>query len=201
MHTRSVVSTTGRLAAAGAALLCAAVLMARAATAAPAPAEKFLHVQVSDTKASGENVNVNLPLTVAEKVLPTINRGPLHNGRVMLDRDQLNGIDVPTIIDAIKTSPDNKMVTVRQKNENIDVSKTGGNIVVHVNDTGKHGDNVNVTVPIAVVDALFSTTQKNEIDVAAALQALDKASDTFVVTVENASEHVRVWIDSHSQPQ
>jgi hypothetical protein len=201
MQTRSVVSTKGRLAAAAAALLCAAFLIAKAATAAPAPEEKFLHVQVSDTKASGENVNVNLPLTVAEKVLPTINRGPLHNGRVMLDRDQLQGIDLPTIIDAIKTSPDNKMVTVRQKNENIDVSKAGGNIVVHVNDTGKHGDNVNVTVPISVVDALFSTTQKNEIDVAAALQALDKASDAFMVTVENASEHVRVWIDSHSQPQ
>jgi len=33
------------------------------------------------------------------------------------------------------------------------------------------------------------------------LQALDKASDTFLVTVEDASQHVRVWVDSHSQPQ
>lgn len=201
MHTRSAVSTTARLAAAAAALLCAAFLMAKAAAAAPAPEEKFLHVQVSDTKTNGENVNVNLPLTVAEKVLPTINRGPLHNGRVTLDRNQLDGIDMPTIIDAIKTSPDNKMVTVRQKDENIDVSKAGDTIMVHVNDTGKHGDNVNVTVPISVVDALFSTTHRNEIDVAAALQALDKASDAFMVTVENAGEHVRVWVDSHSQPQ
>jgi len=199
MHTRSVVSTLGRFAATATALFCAVFLLARAAGAAPE--EKFLHVQVSDTKTSGENVNVNLPLTVAEKVLPTINRGPLHNGRVTLDRNQLEGIDMPTIIDAIKTSPDNKMVTVRQKDENIDVSKAGGNIVVHVNETGKHGDNVHVTVPISVVDALFSTTQKNEIDVAAALQALDQASDSFLVTVENASEHVRVWVDSHSQPQ
>jgi hypothetical protein len=199
MHTRSAASTTGRFAATAAALLCAVFLMVRVSAAAPE--ERFLHVQVSDTKTSGENVNVNLPLSVAEKVLPTINRGPLHNGRVTLDNDQLKGIDMPTIIDAIKTSPDNKMVTVRQKDENIDVSKAGGNIVVHVNDAGKHGDNVNVTVPISVVDALFSTTQKNEIDVAAALQALDRAGDTFLVTVENASEHVRVWVDSHSQPQ
>lgn len=201
MHTKSVVSTISRFVTAAAALLCAAFLMARAVAAAPAPEEKFLHVQVSDTKTNGENVNVNVPLSLAEKVLPTIDRGPLHNGRVTLDRDQLKGIDMPTIIDAIKTSPDNKMVTVRQKNENIDVSKAGDTIMVHVNDTGKHGNNVNVTVPISVVDALFSTTQRNEIDVAAALQALDKASDTFLVTVEDASEHVRVWVDSHSQPQ
>jgi hypothetical protein len=199
MHKRSVVSATSRFSAAAAALLCAVFLMVRAAAAAPE--ERFLHVQVSDTKTSGENVNVNLPLSLAEKVLPTIDRGPLHQGRVTLDRDQLKGIDMPTIIAALKSSPDNKMVTVRQKDENIDVSKAGGNIVVHVNDTGKHGDNVNVTVPISVVDALFSPTQKNEIDVAAALQALDKAGDTFLVTVENATEHVRVWVDSHSQPQ
>lgn len=167
-----------------------------------APADRYLHVQVSDSGNKGEDVNVNLPLSVAEKVLPTIDRGPLHQGRVMLDRDQLKGIDMPTILEAIRNSPDNKLVTVKDKDgENIDVSKADGKIVVHVNQPGKKGDNVNVTVPIAVVDALFSTAQKNEINVAAALQALDNAGDTFLVTVENTSEHVRVWVDSHNQPQ
>jgi hypothetical protein len=172
-----------------------------ARTAAAAPADRYLHVQVSDTGNKGEDVNVNLPLSVAEKVLPTIDRGPLHQGRVTLDRDQLQGIDVPTIVDALKNSPDNKIVTVRDRDDNIDVSKQNGNIIVHVNETGKKGDNVNVTVPITVVDALFSTAHKNEIDVAAALQALDNAGDTFLVTVENTTEHVRVWVDSHNQPQ
>ena len=178
-------------------LFCTAFLLA--GIAAAAPADRYLHVQVSDTNKAGESVNVNLPLSVAEKVLPTIDRGPLHQGRVTLDRDQLKGIDMPAIIDALRNSPDNKIVMVRQQDQNIDVSKAGGNIVVHVADAGKRGDNVNVTVPIAVVDALFSTAQRNEIDVAAALQALDKAGDTFLVTVENATEHVRVWVDSQSQ--
>jgi len=170
--------------------------------AVAAPADRYLHVQVSDSGNKGEDVNVNLPLSVAEKVLPTIDRGPLHQGRVMLDRDQLKGIDMPTILEAIRNSPDNKLVTVKDKDgENIDISKADGKIVVHVNEPGKKGDNVNVTVPIAVVDALFSTAQKNEINVAAALQALDNAGDSFLVTVENTSEHVRVWVDSHNQPQ
>src|SRR5690349_22110858 len=82
MHRRSSVSTTGRLVATAALLLCTTFLMAKAATAAPAPEEKFLHVQVSDTKTNGENVNVNLPLTVAEKVLPTINRGDRKSTRL-----------------------------------------------------------------------------------------------------------------------
>lgn len=182
-----------------AALVCGVLMTAR--TSAAAPEDRYLHVQVSESGNKGENVNVNLPLSVAEKVLPTIDRGPLHQGRVTLDRDQLQGIDVPTIVDAIKNSPDNKIVTVKDKDDNIDVSKANGNIEVHINETGRKGDNVNVTVPISVVDALFSTGQKNELDVAAALQALDKAGDTFLVTVENASDHVKVWVDSHNQPQ
>jgi hypothetical protein len=181
------------------AIFCTVLLTAAAAVAAPV--DRYLHVQVSETGVKGEDVNVNLPLSVAEKVLPTIDRGPLHQGRVTLDRDQLKGIDVPTIVDAIRNSPDNKIVTVKEKDENVDVSKANGNIVVHINELGRKGDNVNVTVPITVVDALFSTTQKNEIDVAAALQALDNAGDTFLVTIENASQHVRVWVDSHNQPQ
>lgn len=191
MHMRSAFGM------AATALFCA-VMTARTVAA---PADRYLHVQVSDMGNKGEDVNVNLPLSVAEKVLPTIDRGRLHQGRVTLDRDQLRGIDVPTIVDALRNSPDNKIVTVRDKDQNIDVSKANGNIVVHVIDAGKKGDNVNVTVPITVVDALFSTTHKDEIDVAAALQALDNAGDTFLVTVENTSEHVKVWVDSHNQPQ
>jgi len=193
MHSRRYVVT------AATALVCALFLTAR--TAPAAPADRFLHVQVSQADKDGGDVNVNLPLEVAEKILPTINRGPLHEGKVTLENDQLQGIDMPAIISALRDSPDNKIVTVRQKDENVDVSKSDGNIVVHVHEAGKEGNNVNVTVPISVVNALFSTEQKNQIDVAAALDALDKAGDTFLVTVENTSEHVRVWIDSHSQPQ
>jgi hypothetical protein len=193
MHSRRYIATTAT------AFVCALFLTVR--TAPAAPAERYLHVQVSQADKDGGDVNVNLPLEVAEKILPTINRGPLHEGRVTLNKDQLQGIDMPTIISALRDSPDNKMVTVRQKDENIDVAKSDGNIVVHVHETGKKGDDVNVTVPLSVVNALFSTEQQNQIDVAAALNALDKAGDTFLVTVENTSEHVRVWIDSHSQPQ
>jgi hypothetical protein len=73
--------------------------------------------------------------------------------------------------------------------------------MVHVQEAKAKGDNINVTVPIAVVDALFSGTRTDELDVAAALKALDNAGDTFLVTVENATEHIRVWVDSHNQPQ
>jgi hypothetical protein len=182
------------------ALIGALFLAARPAPAAP-PEDRFIHVQVSGGNSKDGDVNVNLPLSVAEKVLPTIDRGPLHNGRVTVDSNQFQGIDIPTIVEAIRTSPDSQLVSVKQKGENIAVTKSKGNIIVHVTDSSSKGQTVDVTVPISVVNALFSDAQKNELDVAAALKALDDAGDTFLVTVQNAKQQVRVWVDTHNQPQ
>jgi hypothetical protein len=57
---------------------------------------------------------------------------------------------------------------------------------------------VDVTIPMKVVDALFSTVKDNELDVAAAIRALSDAGDAVLVTVQEATEHVRIWIDSNS---
>jgi hypothetical protein len=176
-------------------------ILAAAPLSPAAPADRYLHVQVSDSSKNGEDVNVNVPLALAEKVLPTIDKGPMHQGRVQVPNDAFQGIDIRTIIDAVRTSPDSQIASVKQKDEDVEISKAGDNIVIHVKEAKAKGDNVNVTVPISVVDALFSGTRKDELDVAAALNALDKAGDTFLVTVENASEHIRVWVDTKNQPQ
>jgi len=59
---------------------------------------------------------------------------------------------------------------------------------------------VDITVPMKVVDALLSTAKENELDVAAALRALSDAGDSLLVTVQDASQHVRIWVDSKNNP-
>ncbi|HEX8879627.1 MAG TPA: hypothetical protein VF749_06330, partial [Candidatus Acidoferrum sp.] len=44
--------------------------------------ERWLHVRVISTDGKGETVRVNLPLQLAEKVLPAVNHDRLHNGKV-----------------------------------------------------------------------------------------------------------------------
>lgn len=165
--------------------------------AAAAPAERYLHVRVQDG-AKGENVNVNVPLSMAEKVLPAVNNGNLHNGRINISQSDLQGVDVKTILDAIRTAPDNEFVSIKNTDQDVHVMKSNGNILIRVRDANKGGQKVDITVPMKVVDALFSTVKDNELDVAAALHALDEAGETLLVTVEDATEHVRIWVDSHN---
>jgi hypothetical protein len=175
-------------------------LTAMAATAPPAPAERYIHIKVDDS-SKGESVNVNLPLSMAAAILPTVNKGNLHNGHVTIGETDFNGVEVRAMLDAIRNAPDNEFVTVKEKDQDVRVAKLNGNLIVHVLDKSKDGEKVDVTVPMKVVDALFSTTKDNELDVAAAIRALSDAGDAVLVTVQDATEHVRIWVDSHSNSE
>ena len=170
--------------------------MAASALAAPPP-ERYLHVKVEDTK-EGESVNVNLPLSIAEKILPTVNKGKLRDGHVTIGSADLDGVDVKGLLDPIRTAPDNEFVTVKQKDQDVRIAKSNGNLIVHVRCTNGDKQNVDVTIPLKVVDALFSTAKDNELNIVAALHELSDAGDALLVTVQDATQHVRVWVDSKS---
>jgi hypothetical protein len=177
--------------------LMAVAMASAAASVMAATAERYLHVRVEDS-ANGESVNVNVPLSMAEKILPAVNHGNLHQGKVTVSQSPTNGIDVRAILDAIRTAPDNEFVTVKEKDQDVRVAKSNGNIVVEVRGSGRENQKVNITVPMKVVDALFSTAKQDELDVAAALRALSDAGDALLITVQDATQHVRIWVDSRN---
>jgi hypothetical protein len=181
------------------ALFCALAL-SLSTVAMAAQKDHYLHIKVDDS-AKGESVNVNLPLSMAEKILPTVNRGNLHQGRVTISSEDMDGVDLRAILDAIRTAPDNEFVTLKQHGQNVRVAKSNGNMVVHVREAGEGGHTVDITVPMKVVDALFSTAKKDELDVAAAIRALAEAGDTLLVSVQDATQHVRIWVDSRSSQE
>jgi hypothetical protein len=173
------------------------VLIAAVAPALAGGGEQYLHLKVQNG-AKGESVNVNVPLSMAEKIIPAINNERLHDGCVKIRQADVNGIDVRTILDAVRTAPDNEFVTVREKDQSVRVAKRNGNIIVYVRNRENKDQRVDVTVPMRVVNALFSTSKRDQLDVVAALRALGNSGSVFLVTVQDASQSVRVWVDSQS---
>ena len=55
-----------------------------------------------------------------------------------------------------------------------------------------------MTIPWDVAEALISNTTGNELNVEAAIKALEATGDHNLVTVTGQEESVRVWIDSNS---
>jgi hypothetical protein len=167
-----------------------------ARTVSAASHDRWLHVRVSNPGTKEETVRVNVPLELAEKVLPTINKDRLHGGRVKIDDIDCHGVDVRAIVDAVRTSKDGEFVTVQDKDSDVRVAKQNGYLFVHV--FGKNRakkSQVEVKVPMRVVDALFSGS-KEELDLVAGLHALSAQGDTELVSVRDDENTVRVWLDS-----
>lgn len=159
-------------------------------------ADRWLHVRVTNPDSKDETVRVNVPLELAEKVLPTINKDRLHNGKVKVDQIDCHGIDIRALLDAVRTSKDGEFVTVQDKESDVRVAKQNGYIFVHVFEKNHpKRSEVEVKVPMKVVDALFSGGT-DELDLVAGLRALSLQGDTELVSVKDRENTVRVWLDS-----
>ncbi len=157
---------------------------------------RWLHVRVSNPGTKDETVRVNVPLELAEKVLPTINKDRLHGGKVRFDDIDCHGIDLRALADAVRSSKDGEFVTVQSKDSDVRVAKQNGTLFVHVFEKNRpKKSQVEVKVPMRVVEALFSAG-KDELDLVAALHALSSQGDTELVSVKDTENTVRVWLDS-----
>lgn len=186
---------------AGVSLMSAMVVLAGASAAfgqSGSVKDRWLHVRVINSDNKGETVRVNIPLELAENVLPTINKDHLHNGKVTIDQAHLNDVDLHALLNAIRTAKDGEYVTVQGADQDVRVAKQGGRLLVHVKDnkgSKSSKSNVDIQIPMHVIDALFSAG-KDELDIVAGLHALALQGDTELVSVKSEESTVRVWMDS-----
>ncbi len=171
--------------------------------------DRWLHVRVISSDNKGETVRVNVPLELAEKVLPAINKDRLHNGKVTINHSDMEGVDCRALLAALKDTKDGEFVTVQSHDNDVQVAKQNGYMLVHVTEKRWHEgkdskeekmtekSRVEVKVPMKVVEALFSAG-KDELDVLAALRALSSHGDMELVSVKDGNDTVRVWMDSKS---
>jgi len=199
---------TARTAAGSLPILLAAVILSplgalAQSTAAPASStqsttskDRWLHVRVISSDAKGETVRVNVPLELAEKVLPAIHQERIHDGKVKIDNAHVNDVDLRALVEAIRTTKDGEFVTVQSNDCDVRVAKQSNHLIVHVLDKqNSKKSEVEVKVPMKVIDALFSAG-KDELDLVAALHALAAQGDTELVSVKDHENTVRVWLDS-----
>jgi hypothetical protein len=160
--------------------------------------DRWLHVRVISTDAKGETVRVNVPLELAEAVLPTVNRDRMHDGKVKIDCAHVNDVDLKALVAAVHNAKDGEYVTVQGRDNDVRVAKQNNYLIIHVLDKSESkskGSQVEIKVPMKVVDALFSAG-KDELDLVAALHVLSGQGDMELVSVKDSENTVRVWMDS-----
>ncbi|MFZ3343396.1 MAG: hypothetical protein WA609_08610 [Terriglobales bacterium] len=158
--------------------------------------DRWLHVRVQSSQPENENVRVNVPLDLAEKVLSAINHDHLRNGKIRIDAGQAKDVDIHALFDAIRTARDGEFVTVQDNDSDVRVAKQAGYFLVHVHEKGgAKKEQVEIRIPMKVAEAMLSAGH-DELDLLAAVRALSSQGDTELVSVKSDQETVRVWLDS-----
>jgi ribonuclease HI len=156
---------------------------------------RYLHVRVSNP-ATHELVRVNVPLILAEKVIPAVNQGELRDGKVRIGCFTANNVNLRAILDALRTAPEGEFVSIQQTENDVRVAKEHGQMVVRIIDK-QSSEKVDITIPWEVAQALVSDTGEDQLNVEAAIKALENVGDTTLVRV-NGHEDVRIWVDSRN---
>jgi|CZKC01.1.fsa_nt_gi hypothetical protein len=193
-------STSARLALGGA-ILAVALLAGSTFQTQAQSAERWIHVRVDNSDDKGEMVRVNLPIALAEILVSSVDHDQLHHGHINIAHADINGVDLRAMLDAVRSAPDGEFVSVKNRDQDVHVSKQNGYLLVRVNDSNGMGNKdrkeVQVRVPIPVVDALLAASKgSNDLDVSAALRALATHGDTDLVNIKDGKQTVHVWLDS-----
>lgn len=167
--------------------------------------DKWLHLRVEDGGGDDvERVRVNIPLSLAEAVLPAIEVENFHKGKVRIQMDgedsPIKDVDLRKILEALRDTKDGNFVTVEGSRDHVQVAKQGGYLIAKVREGKSGGARIDARIPFAVVDAMLSGA-KDEIDLAAGIRALGQHGDGVLVTVDDDESKVRIWVDSRNESE
>ena len=151
--------------------------------------QPWIHVEIAGQ--AGENANINLPVAALEAVLSMAPDTIITDGQVRVGEAQ--GVSVSSLREMwqqLRSAGDTEFITLEEADQTVRVARVGDQIEVRVD--GSDGT-VRLDLPVAVVDALFSSEGDN-LNIAAAIGELKNLRGN-IITVSEENRQIRVWID------
>lgn len=179
--------------------LIAAGVTASAAFAGSRTDDLWLHVKVHDA-SEDSRVTINLPLSVVEKAGPMIPKEARTSGRIRFDDEDFSVAELREMWQEVQRKPDATFITVDERDSKVRVAKRGNTLHVFAVDkgVGKRNEEVEIKIPVPVIDALLSG-EGDQLNIGAAIQALARQGAGELVTVTGDDETVRIWVDDISE--
>ncbi len=163
----------------------------------PLAAAGWLHVRVETDEQ--EQIRVNIPLSLVTTVLPIIERqAPREFSRhgIRIENQEISVAELRQIWAELKSTGNYELATIISPDANVVVKLEDDYLKVDTDASSR--ERVQVRVPVRVVDALLAGTGE-ELNLTAALEALQAEPEQEFVSVDAEDAKVRVWIDSSNE--
>ena len=182
-------------------LLTAALLPATAQAASSSG--RWVHVSIDGD--DDERVRVNVPLKLVHTLEPLFDSHDFcDDNKITINGKQLTREELDTMLKAVREADDGEYITVMDDEDQVRVAKEKKNLVVRVLEKKEKGkqNQVNIRMPIAVVEALLSGEDKGgqgQLNLVAALEELGRHDSAEITSVSDGGGHVRIWVDGKNE--
>ncbi|MEM6795607.1 MAG: hypothetical protein AAF725_16630 [Acidobacteriota bacterium] len=164
-------------------------------------ADQWIHLQVEGD--SDERVTINLPLSMvraAAAMIPAEVRSDLDSEvEIAINDLNMEWSEMRDLWRSIQDAPEATFATVQTRDESFAVRKEGQFLLVKTTEVRPGGTEIDVRLPMNVVDALFSGPE-GSLDFTAALDALASYGPGHLVSIRDGEDTVKVWIDDENEP-
>jgi hypothetical protein len=154
--------------------------------------DPWLHVEVKESKDDPETVKVNLPFSMVDVALKIAQDKKFNGGKFRLQSTELSVPDLKKIWTEFKKAGNADFVTVEKKTESVKIAREGNYLLIKVSE--KNQQKVDLRVPVDVVDALLAAPS-DELDIKAALVAMQQKGIGEILSVTDKDTKVRIWVD------
>src|SRR6185503_14561442 len=166
---------------------------------------KWIHIRVVDGDDRQSTVKVNMPVTALISMADAIEDEHFKDGHVQIGHDGVDAAKLRNVWQSLRNAQDMDFITVESDDEQVKVAKSGRFMIARVDGRGHgrddgDGEQVQVRVPLAVVDALFDAPE-GQVNIKSALEALASQHSGELVTVTDGPSKVRIWIDDRAEAE
>ncbi len=169
-----------------------AFLSAPIASAASSSREDviWLHVEVKDEGGDHTKVKINLPLSLIEVVVDSIDKREFMSHL----EEQAPSLDIPRLWREIRKAELGEFVTVESDNEHVKVWKDRDAFRITVKEEGETEPNMEVKIPLEIMDFVFNSKGKS-FNFQELVESLRGHLPLTLVQGRHSDESVRIWLE------
>ncbi len=167
------------------AIFLIAVLVVCSAPIRAADEGKVLHLKI----------DVTVPQAMVEKDLPVINHGNLHQGKLAFGQGKINGMDFSGILAAMRNAPPGQFITIDSGPRHLQIGRDGENLVIKATGGTAGQQEMNISVPFAILQALFSLG-KGQLDLMSAAKSFFELNQPVKMTLSNGQANVQISVET-----
>ena len=171
----------------------------------------WVHVAVEEPDGEEIRIRINFPLRYAEKLLPLMNNGKVHQGRVRIDIDDsdMGADDLLAAWRAVKEAREGQFVPIdppdrRSRDEQVEAARVGETLVIRARDEDSRAQ---IRLPMRVAEMLVEAAADTdrddtaELDLAAIVRDMREIGPGEIVTATDGDSLVRIWIDDDEESE